>query len=207
MGFYWASAGLNFPTTDDRVVMPREWVISSPLYEQVAANLDADRLAHFDQQRDAFDAAPTLEKCVSEAVYERVREQILPDAPSRLRCLWAALDAGAAMQFAQVYLPPPVFDAEGFGNIVAMPVSTADGKWVALDMHLFEIPQSINSDAETNAAALSHIEDRARRYWSGEQSEDLFVEVLAEKLWQWTAYFTDGRVPPPYSEFRGHRMD
>jgi len=75
------------------------------------------------------------------------------------------------------------------------------GRWVALDMHLFGIPSAITRDAGSNAAALAEVEALAERYWRGEQSDAPFVEVLAEKLWLYTAFITDAGLPLQYSQW------
>jgi hypothetical protein len=190
--------------TAERMILPRAWVVTSALYRAVDSNLEPQQLVELVRRRNKFQPEPTLEKCVGEAVYERVRLRVLPDAPSRLRCLWAALDAGSALEFAERYLPPPVFDAStGIAtNRGAIPVSTADGRWVAVDMHLFRILSAVTEDAGSNRMGLEELEAFAERYWRGEESNSPFVEVLADKLWEYTAFINDAGSPPPYSMWR-----
>jgi hypothetical protein len=152
-GLYWATSGFAFPVTSDKVIQPRGYVVKSPLYHRVVASLDPNDLVELDRRRTEYVAQPSLEKCVAEAMSERVREQLLPEAPSRLTCLWATLDAYGALQFAFAAVAAQVLDASGMSNIGATPVSTADGKWVALDMRLFSAPEHIGADASANAAA------------------------------------------------------
>jgi hypothetical protein len=204
-GLYWATAGFDYPVTAEQIIQPRGFVAGALLYNQVTASLDGNHLAKLDKRRADYAQQPSLEKCVAEAIYERVRQQVLPDAPSRLRCLWAALDGLAAIQFASAALGPPTFDLSGFGNIAAVPVSTADGRWVAVDMRLFAIPMNISSDVSANSEVMEQVELLAQRYWKGEESDAPFIEVLAEKLWKWTAllpeYVARGQPLPSYREF------
>src|SRR5512144_589210 len=82
-GLYWATTGFAFPTTPENVVLPREWVATSPLFVEVDRNLEARSLAEIAKRLDTFSPQPTIEKCVAEAIYERARKRVLPDAPSR----------------------------------------------------------------------------------------------------------------------------
>ena len=202
---YWSTATFAFPQTNERVILPRQWVGDSQLFGLLGAELDPARLAELDARRGEFDPEPTLEKCVAEAIYETVRQRLLPDAPSRLDCLFAALNVNGALEFAARYGPPLVFDEKGMSTSGVVPVATADGCWVALDMHLFDIPQAIGPDEAANAQELHRLSAEAERYWRGEQSDTVFVEVLAEKLWQWTAFISDGHPPPPYAQWRATR--
>lgn len=205
-GLYWATTTFAFPQTVERVILPREWVGASQLFCALPSDLDAEQITALAGRRSQFAAEPSLEKCVGEAVYEQVRQRVLPSAPSRLRCLFAALDMLAAIEFAQLYLPASAFEPEGgIGHHGAMPVSTADGKWVALDMHLFEVPTALGADSESNAESIESVEAQAERYWRGEQSSELFVEILAERLWQWTVFISEAGVPPGYAEWHASR--
>lgn len=202
-GLYWASQTFEFPRTKDQVVLPREWVASSKLYKEVSDSLTAGGLAELSGRIGDFEAAPSLEKCVAEAIYEETRMRALPEAPSRLRCLFAARDAIAAIEFSSAYLPPPVFDANGMGSSGAFPVSTADGKWVRLDMNLFHLPKAIGADKSCNERALDEVRRSAGAYWRGEESDKPFVEVLCEKLWLWTHFLTSSGAPPAFKDFIG----
>lgn len=77
---YWATMGFDFPTTPERVILPREWVSQSQLYAEVATDLEPARLAEIAARRGDFPPEPTLEKCVGEAVFEEVRLRVRPDA-------------------------------------------------------------------------------------------------------------------------------
>lgn len=201
---YWAVTSFSFPKTAERLILPRQWVAASALFRELENDPDPARIAELHKRRTEFDAAPTLEKCVGEAVYEHVRQRVLPSAPSRLECLFAALDIFGAIEFSQVYLPPPTFNTSGMSEGGATPVSTADGNWVAADMRLFEIPTNLGSDPPLNAQAIRETETLANRYWRGEQSSDLFVEILAERLWQYTAFITEDGLPPPLCRVATH---
>lgn len=202
-GLYWASQTFQFPRSKDQVVLPREWVASSKLYNEVSDNVTASGLAELSGRIGDFEAAPSFEKCVAEAIYEEARMRVLPEAPSRLRCLFAARDAVAAIEFSLVYLPPPVFDANGMGGSGAFPVSTADGKWVMLDMNLFRLPKTIGADKSCNERALDEVRRSAESYWRGEESDKPYVEVLCEKLWLWTYFLTPSGPPPAFRNFVG----
>ena len=117
-------------------------------------------------------------------IYEDVRRSVLPDAPSRLDCVFAGVDAVAAIEFASAYIGTGMLGPEAG----ALPVSTADGAWVAVDMHLFEISERLPIDRLGVSAALRDLRARAERYWCGEQSSEPLVEVLAERLWLWTRF-------------------
>jgi hypothetical protein len=175
---------------------------SAGLYSEVASSLDPKSLTSLARRQHEFEPAPSLEKCVAEAVYETVRLSVLSNAPSRLHCLWAAKDAAAAIDFALKHYPI-TFGENGMGQ-GAVPVSTADGRWVVLDMNLFRLA-AIGEDVTANEEALSKLEVTARSYWSGEESEAPFHEVLCDKLWVWTTFLTPAGSPPPFAEFMKKR--
>jgi hypothetical protein len=197
-GLYWATGSWALPWDADCVLAPRRWVAESPLYQAVAHEFGADRIAELHARRAEFASAPTLEKCVAEAVYEQRRRELVPRAPGRLDCLFAAEDAIAAIDFLAAYGAPLQFDASGMSESGAMPVSTADGVWVALDMQLFQIPELADRTDE-NERALSALLEEASRYWSGGSSPIPFVEVLCEKLWRWTAFIDDQGAPDQFA--------
>ena len=193
---YWAMSEWWALAPDaNGVIAPRRWVASSPLYAEVEANLTGGGLTELDARRSQYDAAPTLEKCAGEAVFEAVRREVSPTAPSRLNCLFATEDMYGAVEFLRKFAPPLRFDAEGFGSHAALPVSTADGAWVAVDMRRFVLPQ-VGPDARSNDGALGSVRDAAAGYWRGDVSGAPFVEVLCEKLWRWTAYIATNGAPP-----------
>jgi hypothetical protein len=120
-----------------------------------------ESLSALGARRAEFDDTPTLEKCVSEAVFEQVRERVLPGAPSRLNCLFAAPNLATAMEIWGEYVPAPRFDAEGMGLGGAVPVSTADGRWVAVDLRLFEFrPSSARLSTLTARPTRSNVAHR-----------------------------------------------
>lgn len=204
-GLYWATGSWALPWDEDGVLAPRKWVAESPLYHAVAQDLDAQRLAELHARRAEFASAPTLEKCVAEVVYEQRRRELKQQAPSRLDCLFAAEDAIAAIDFLAAYGGPLQLDASGMSQSGAMPVSTADGFWVALDMRLFQVPQ-LADRADENQRALSALRDEASRYWSGGRSPNPFVEVLCEKLWRWTAFIDEEGAPEEFASWVRRRQ-
>ncbi len=204
-GLYWATGSWALPWDGDGVLAPRRWITESALYEAVAQEIGAQRIAEFDARRGEFAPTPTLEKCVAEAVYEERRRDLLPKAPSRLNCLFAAEDAVAAIDFLRAYGAPLQFDASGMSQSGAMPVSTADGLWIALDMHLFQIPQ-LADRADENERGLSALREEASRYWRGGKSASPFVEVLCEKLWRWTAFIDEQGAPDGFASWMRRRQ-
>jgi hypothetical protein len=204
-GLYWATGSWALPWDADGVLAPRRWVAESPLYQAVAHELGAERIAELHARRAEFAPAPSVEKCVAEAIYEQRRRELVPRAPSRLDCLFAAEDAIAAIDFLAAYGAPLQFDASGMSESGAMPVSTADGAWIALDMQLFGIPQ-LADRAEENGRALSALRDEAFRYWTGASSPSPFVEVLCEKLWRWTAFIDEQGAPDEFVSWIRHRQ-
>jgi hypothetical protein len=201
---YWATGIWALPWDGDGVLSPRCWVSNSPLYRTVAQGLHAQGIAELSSRRSEFEAAPSLEKCVAEAVYEELRQEVLPLAPSRLNCLFAAEDAIAAIEFLRTYGPPPRFDASGMSESGAIPVSTADGAWVALDMHLFCLA-AVSDRVEQNRQLLDALRDKAACYWSGELSPDPFAEILCEKLWRWTDFIGAQGAPAEFAVWANQR--
>jgi hypothetical protein len=165
-----------------RLLVPYGWVARSALFRALPQTLDPRRLAALDARRGEFPRAPSLEKCIAEAVFERVRRRVVPSAPSRLRCTFAALDAVSAMRFAVEWFPEQLFDEHGLSDLHAIRVRTAGSPWIALDMNLFFVPVRIGQSEHRNAHALAATAKRARRYWAGEQSREPAVEILAESL-------------------------
>lgn len=175
-------AYLEEPESADRVLRPSDWLASSALYRCLPRDLDLGALERLHERRGDFERWPTLEKCVAEAVYDRTRVRVRPDSPSRLHCLFAALDAESAMAFAIDWMPEPIFDEHGLSDLGAMPVRTNGARWIAVDMNLFTIPERIGESEIGNDYALRSTEKRAEKYWSGQRSKRVFVEVLADSL-------------------------
>jgi hypothetical protein len=177
---FWAYVGEE-PDPRYRLLTPQLWVSRSRLFRELPRDLDPAALARLAARRADYPRWPTLEKCVGEAVFEQARRILLPPAPSRLSCLFAALDAESAASFAIEWMPPD-FDHHGRGDVATLRVRTGGARWVALDMHLFYVPREIGESAEANEHALRRTWKRAARYWRGETSSEPFVEVLATSL-------------------------
>jgi hypothetical protein len=165
-----------------RLLVPYDWVARSALFRRLPPTLDPRHLAELDALRRDYPRYPSLEKCVGEAIYERVRRRVAPSAPSRLRCTFAALDAVSAMKFAVEWYEEVLFDEHGLSDFHAIRVRTAGSPWIAVDMNLFSIPVRIGQSQQRNAHALAAAAKRARRYWAGEHSRAPVVEILAESL-------------------------
>lgn len=195
---YWASNGWAFPITENQIIQPRRWVADSALFAELSRDASPSGIAAVRSRLDEFDATPTLEKCVAELVYEQVREGTLPLAPSRLNCLFVARDAASAVQFAAAYIPMVIYPSRDT-NLAALAVSTADRAWVELDMYLFATMSLAGRDEPQIAKTLEALTAQADRYWTGEQSSSPFPEILAEKLWRWTAFIGDEGPPPDYA--------
>lgn len=147
---------------------------------------DPPALAKLSGQRAGLAPTPTLEKTWAEAVFEAVRARLLPDAPSRLDCVYAV---GGGYNAAFDLMPqlssmPSTFEPSGFPNSGPMVVpATTRGRWVAVDMHLFGVPEPLPADdAAVIGATLIALEDRAERYWRGETSQQPLTELLCEGL-------------------------
>jgi hypothetical protein len=99
-----------------------------------------------------------------------------------------------------------VIDPSGFGSWSAVPVSTANGKWVELDMNLFVAVPIDDKDEVTVSQTIEQLTSQAQRYWRAEQSGQPFGEVLAEKLWRWTAFIRGSHAPDDYLSWRSSRQ-
>jgi hypothetical protein len=176
--FYWAFR--EEPDPSYRLLTPQLWMRRARLFRELPRDLDPAALARLYLRRDEYPRYPRLESCVAEAVFEAVRTRVAPDAPSRLECLFAALDAESAARFAIEWLEP-TFDFHGISDIGTLRVRTRGAPWIALDMNLVAAAE-IDELEEANAWSLDRIRKSAERYWRGERSRRPFVEVLAMSL-------------------------
>jgi hypothetical protein len=170
------------PDLAERLLTPQLTIQRSRLFRELPRDLDPDALARLHARRSEYPRWPGIEKCVAEAVFERVRRRVLPEAPSRLTCLYAGLDPESAARFAIEWMPEPAFDEHGRSDIGTLRVRTGGAPWIAVDMSLFFLPESIGESDLVNEWALERTHQRAERYWRGESSKQPFVEVLATAL-------------------------
>jgi hypothetical protein len=56
------------------------------------------------------------------------------------------------------------------------------GRWVALDMHLFQTPSVLAPDETMISAALERLSRLAEHYWSGAASSAPITELLCDGL-------------------------
>lgn len=161
-------------------IQPQGFVRQAKAWPQVeAVVLDVPALADLVRRRSEFEPVPTLEKLWAEAVYEAVRARELPNAPSRLDCVYAAIMGYDAFSILpELNFPPPTFDANGFPTTGPMIVpAMTRGRWVAVDMHLFALPLPLRDDEVVIKVMLAELDRLA-----GDQSGNLVVELLCEGL-------------------------
>ena len=166
----------------------RQWVTSSmawPLVEAAVNDDDPASLVNLSHERGNLPPPASLEKLIAEAVYERVRQEVVPDAPSRLDCVFAALDAYAAMDFVWATSTPPIIDPET-GWVLNWPlaklVSTGGRPWIALDMTLFSMHQETAQDEGGIVEQIGQLEAQARNYWQGQRGQAPIIEILVEAV-------------------------
>lgn len=99
------------------------------------------------------------DKRLREIIFEEVRQEVLPAAPSRLDCTFLWLGSCCAEEFRDNYGEQPayIFEIELQGD---------DAPWV-FDFHLYD-------EGETEA----EIREAAHLYWSNEDSDSDEFEVL-----------------------------
>jgi hypothetical protein len=178
--FFWSF--VQEPDPSYALLTPQLSIRRTRLFRELPRDLDPGALARLRLRREEYARRPSLEKCVAEAVFERVRARVAPAAPSRLSCLFAAVDAESAARFAIRWLPDPEFDDHGFSDVGALRVRTGGAPWVAVDMSLFFLPEAIGDSETANERALERTTLRAERYWRGDRGGRPFVEVLATSL-------------------------
>jgi hypothetical protein len=152
--------------------------------EVCAAATNPEDMSALADRTDDFPPWAPPQKLWAEAVYEETRRAVLPDAPSRLDCLFATElgdDAFAVMP--ELGRPLGTFDESGLpmsGQMV-VPARTS-GAWVALDMHLFQMPEYLVGNVAALSNALERLQELATRYWSGDVGDNPVVELLCERL-------------------------
>lgn len=167
-------------------IRPREFVTSSFAWPSVAMALDDPAaLVKLALERNNIPPPVRLEKLIAEAVFEQVRLEVVPDAPSRLNCVFAALDAYGAMDFAAETSGAPIID-QATGDVVNWPVaklvSTGGRPWIALDMRLFSMHPRTATDEIGMVEQLGRLKDQARDYWKGRTGPTPLIEVLVEAV-------------------------
>jgi hypothetical protein len=136
------------------------------------------------QRRTELASHPTLEKMWAEAIYEAVRLRVLPDAPSRLACLYAvemgydAFDILPERGLANVTFGPDGLPTSGPAILAAR----TSGRWVPIDMRLLQIPDPLAAHERAISEELERTQSLAERYWAGEASTAPTRELLCEGL-------------------------
>lgn len=185
-GLYRATK-LNHPDWDhEGIIRSRRWVESSLAWPRVLAGIDSPRsLVRLASEREYLPPPVSLEKLIAEAVFERVRQEVSPDAPSRLNCVFVALDAYEAADFAAKQSGEPIVDPVT-GDVVnwpaLIPVSTGGRPWIALDMRLFSMHVRTAVDEPGIVDQLERLDSQARDYWEGCIGPDPLIEVLIEAV-------------------------
>ena len=97
-----------------------------------AAASDVAQMVDLVRRRSQLGASPALEKMWAEAIYESVRRRVLPQAPSRLDCLYAVQVGDDAFEILpELGLTPSTFGPSGFptSGPMVIPAQTR-GRWV-----------------------------------------------------------------------------
>ena len=166
-------------------LQPQHFVRNASTWPAVrTAASDVRKLTELVRRRRHPDPPPSLEKLWAEAVYEDVRCRVLPNAPSRLDCLYAVevgYDVYAILS--ELGLSASTFAPSGLptSGPMIIPAET-QGRWVALDMHLFQTPPVLTPDAPTIRAALETLARAAEHYWAGAASSAPITELLCDGL-------------------------
>jgi hypothetical protein len=122
---------------------------------------------------------PSIEKLWAEAVYEQVRLEMQPDAPSRLECIFASEMGNQPFDILdELGGAPAVFAPSGVALAGPMIVpATTRGRWIALDMHLFKVAGPLIPDPAVLEATRIAYCDLAERYWSGQCTDQPLTDV------------------------------
>lgn len=171
---------------DEGVIHPRQWVVSSLAWPSVVAGInDLAVLLKLASERELLPPPVSLEKLIAEAVFERVRQEVVPEAPSRLNCVFVALDAYGAADFAVEQSGAPIIDP-ATGDVVNWPmlklVSTGGRPWIALDMRLFSMHPETANDERGLVDQLERLDCQAHDYWRGQMGPNPLIEVLIEAV-------------------------
>ncbi len=138
--------------------VPQGYIQTLPGFGLLAAAL-AGGSTTLNNQAAALAATTNPEKIAkawTEVLYEEVRAQVAPTAPSRLNSLWAFLDPLEAFALsdrtATAYV---VFEAEVLPGIT----------WFVADMSAFSVPQFSGFAASDFLSAEAAVRADASRYW------------------------------------------
>jgi hypothetical protein len=111
---------------------------------------------------------PMVEKSWTEVIFEAVRLQVVPDAPSRQTALWAFEDPLQAFALTeQTATAYRVFEAEVLDGV----------PWRVVDMSAFRVPQLASMGHDSFEAAEPELRVLADHYWLMDQPEPV-REVL-----------------------------
>ena len=180
-------------------LQPQRFVADAPAWPTVQrAAFDAGGMVQLGADRGSLAPLPALEKLWAEAIYEDVRERVLPDAPSRLDCLYAVQMGDDAFDILpELGLTTATFDASGWATSGPMIIpARTRGRWVAVDMRLFDLPAGLSPSEDVITTQRVQLEALAERYWHGERSNRPLVELLCDGLDVdgWAGYTA---APPP----------
>lgn len=176
------------PDWDEQgTIHSRRWVESSLVWPSAVAGIDDPQLlVRLSLERDNLPPPVSLEKLIAEAVFERVRQGVVPEAPSRLNCVFVALDVYGAADFAGEQSGEPIIDP-ATGDVVnwpiLRPVSTGGRPWIAVDMRLFSMHPQTAVDQRGIVDQLERLDYQAHAYWRGKKSApDPLIELLVEAV-------------------------
>ena len=181
-------------------LQPQQFVRSAAAWPIVQTSaFDVPALTRLVRSRSGPGAPPTLEKMWAEAVYEAVRQRLLPDAPSRLDCLYAVQMGYDAFDILpELGLTRSTFAPSGFptSGPVIIPARTR-GQWVPVDMHLFRTVPTLEPNEAAITAALNTTERLAESYWTGGASSAPITELLCDGLDVdgWAGYSLPSSLP------------
>jgi hypothetical protein len=120
-----------------------------------------------------------------EAIFERVRRHVQPEAPSRLEVVFAWSTRSVAERFCAEYCPGAVIHR---CVLVAGMSVERDGALVVAAFDAFEQPGLL-------AGRLRRVEERAEQYWRG-QEPMAFPEVLVRGIVRVEAIDGEGDQSP-----------
>jgi hypothetical protein len=177
---------------------PQRFVRSAAAWPAVEASaFNGAEMAELAQRRSGLAPTPTLEKMWAEAIYEAVRRRVLPDAPSRLDCLYAVQVGYDAFDILpELGLARRTFGPSGFPTSGPMIVpARTRGRWVPVDMRLFKSAAPLAPDQAAITRARETTERLAESYWKGGTSQARITELLCDGLdvEGWAGY----SAPPP----------
>jgi hypothetical protein len=140
---------------------PQNHIVGLPSFTALSAAVSdgdlAGAAAHL-----ALQGIPLVEKAWTEVIFESVRHQVLPEAPSRLTSVWAFEDPLQAFSLTErTATAYRVFEAEVLDGV----------PWRVVDMAAFRVPQFDALSRDSFEAAEQDLRTLAAHYWLMDQPE------------------------------------